>query len=160
MTFLMSPFQGGGLCSESPCSTPWVLGAGRSVQPSPAPGQVTAGGEEATVPATTISWLQTNRLHSALGCRGQDSANLISAPPAAPSWGPMGSNRWGLEATFWSGNDTTCLMVVIVWWLHVAVTLKAVPTGFQIPAGSARVDRFQWSFQRRQTGKKDLVTHF
>ena len=51
-------------------------------------------------------------------------------------------------------------LVAIWWWLHVAVMLKVMPPLFLIPAGSPKVDRFQWSFQTRQTRKKDLVTHF
>ena len=42
--------------------------------------------------------------------------------------------------------------------LCVAVMMKALPPGSQIPAGI--VGRFQWSFQTRQTMKKDLATHF
>ena len=40
-------------------------------------------------------------------------------------------------------------MVVILWWLCVAVMLKVVPPVFQIPAGSPMVDRFQQSFQTK-----------
>ena len=49
----------------------------------------------------------------------------------------------------WSGTHTTSLSIVILWWLHVAVMLKAIPRGFQIPAGSPMVDRFQQSFQTK-----------
>ena len=46
-----------------------------------------------------------------------------------------------------SGNHTTCLLGVTLWQLCFAVMLKAMPPGFQIPAGSLMADRFQWSFQ-------------
>ena len=59
-----------------------------------------------------------------------------------------------------SGNHITHLSVVTLWWFHVAVMLKAVPSVFQIPAESPMVDRFQRSFQTRQTRKKNLATHF
>ena len=48
-----------------------------------------------------------------------------------------------------SGTHTTHLLVVILWWLYVAVMLKAMPPVFQIPAGSPLVDKFQWSFQTK-----------
>ena len=38
------------------------------------------------------------------------------------------------------------------------VMLKAMSPRFQIPAGSPRVDRFQWSSRLRQTRKRDLAT--
>ena len=41
------------------------------------------------------------------------------------------------------------LSVVILWWLHVAMMVKAIPPVFQIPAGSPMVDRFQRSFQTK-----------
>ena len=48
-----------------------------------------------------------------------------------------------------SGNQTTHLSVVRLWWLHVAVMLKALPLRFQIPAGSPVVDGFQQSFRTK-----------
>ena len=41
------------------------------------------------------------------------------------------------------------LLLVILWRLHVAGMLKALPLGFQMPAGSPMVDRFPWSFQTK-----------
>ena len=40
-------------------------------------------------------------------------------------------------------------VLFILWWLHVAVMLKAISLGFQIPAGSPMVDRFQQLFQTK-----------
>ena len=48
-----------------------------------------------------------------------------------------------------SGNHTTHPLVVILWWLCVAVMLKAMSLVFQIPAGSPMVDRFQGSLQTK-----------
>ena len=59
-----------------------------------------------------------------------------------------------------SGNHTTCLSVFILWWLHVAVMLKATRLGFQIPAGSSWWTYFSRASRLRQTGKKDLATDF
>lgn len=58
-----------------------------------------------------------------------------------------GSHHCGLGFISQSGNHTTYLLVVILWWLSVAVMLKAMLLIFQIPAGSSMVDIFQWSFQ-------------
>ena len=60
----------------------------------------------------------------------------------------------------WSGIHISYLWGVTLWWLCVAVMLKAVPLGFQIQAGSPMADRLQQSFQTRQAGKKDLAVHF
>ena len=60
----------------------------------------------------------------------------------------------------WSGNHTTRLLVVILWWLHVAVMLKAMPPIFQIPAGSPCWTGFSGASRLRQTRKKDLATNF
>ena len=56
----------------------------------------------------------------------------------------------------WSGNHTTHLTAVILWQLRV-VTLKAMSSVFQTPAGSLMVDKFQQNFQTRQT-RKELAT--
>ena len=40
-------------------------------------------------------------------------------------------------------------MGVILWWLHVAVMLKAIPLAFQISAGSPILARFQLNFQTK-----------
>ena len=48
-----------------------------------------------------------------------------------------------------SENHTTCLSVVILWLLCVAVMMKAMPLVLQIPAGAPMVHRFQGSFQTK-----------
>ena len=59
-----------------------------------------------------------------------------------------------------SGNHTTQLSVVILWQVHVAVMLKAMPLGFQIPAGHPWWTVFSGASRLRQTRKKDLAAHF
>ena len=59
----------------------------------------------------------------------------------------------GLVVTIWHSHclawHPTYLLAVILWWLHVAMILKAMPLVFRTPAGSPMVDWFQWRFQTK-----------
>lgn len=78
--------------------------------------------------------------------------SLLGDVKSQPSWSSgYDSVLMPLRSGFlsWSGNHTTHLPVVTLWWMRVAVMLKAMPLIFQIPAGSPVVDRFQRSFQSK-----------
>ena len=57
------------------------------------------------------------------------------------------------------GTTPPHLSVVRLWWLHVAVMLKALPSRFQIPAGSPRWTGVSGASRWKQTRKEDLATY-
>ena len=86
------------------------------------------------------------------------ASTVIIANPGGLAVKILCSHHCGLSSFPGSGNHTVCLLVVLLWCLHVAMMPKAIPPPvFQIAARSSMADRFQQSLQTR---KKDLVTHF